>query len=64
MGSGQWSGRAVVSFHLFSGAANRRHPGTTNEEWEDVNYTLLSVITSEMVSGEYTSPLSNDMPAR
>ena len=44
MDSGQWSGRAVVSFNLFSGAANSRHPDPTKEEWEDVNNTVLPVI--------------------
>lgn len=44
MDSGQWSGRAVVSFNLSSGAANSRHPDPTKEEWEDVNNTVLPVI--------------------
>ena len=50
MDSGQWSGRAVVSFHLFSEAANSRHPGPTTEEWEDVNNTVIPVITRSPLS--------------
>lgn len=45
VGSGQWSGRAVARFHLFSGSAISRHPDPTKEEWEDVNYRVLPVIS-------------------
>ena len=41
--SGQWPGRAVARFHLFSGSANGRHPDPTKEEREDVNYRVLPV---------------------
>ena len=44
VGSGQWTGRAVARFHLFSGSANSRHPDPTKEEREDGNYRVLPVI--------------------